>query len=390
MRRALDRHRRRLLAGLGGAALLAGPGLLRARPPRAGLGPPDALGLRLPPAFSARVVARSGVEPVPGCGYPWHAAPDGGGCFAGADGGWIYVSNCELKAPAGGVGALRFDASGAPVDAYPLLRGSARNCAGAVTPWGTWLSCEEVPDGRVWECDPHGREAARPRDALGRFAHEGAAVDPATATVYLTEDVSDGALYRFRPAARDAGGRADLERGVLEVALAVPGQAALAWRALPDPAGTTAPTRHQLPGTARFAGGEGVAWLDGTLYFSTKGDDRVWAYRPDSGRLRVLYDGRAEPRGELRGVDNLAVTPWGGLAVAEDGDDMQLVALELDGTTWPLLQLLGHARSELAGPAFSPDGRRLYLSAQRGADGDPRHGFTVEVSGPFAGGPVRG
>jgi WD40-like Beta Propeller Repeat len=35
----------------------------------------------------------------------------------------------------------------------------------------------------------------------------------------------------------------------------------------------------------------------------------------------------------------------------------------------------------IAGPAFSPDGTRLYFSSQRGTDG--KTGMTFEVTGPF-------
>jgi uncharacterized protein len=42
------------------------------------------------------------------------------------------------------------------------------------------------------------------------------------------------------------------------------------------------------------------------------------------------------------------------------------------------LRLVGHENSEVAGPAFSPDGRRLYFSSQRGVDG--KNGMTFEVT----------
>jgi uncharacterized protein len=50
----------------------------------------------------------------------------------------------------------------------------------------------------------------------------------------------------------------------------------------------------------------------------------------------------------------------------------------------PFLQLVGHDGSEVTGPAFSPDGSRLYFSSQRGTDGsNDGPGMTFEVRGPF-------
>jgi hypothetical protein len=68
---------------------------------------PDANGVRLPAGFRSRIVARSGVEAVTGCGYAWHAAPDGGACFTTFDGGWIYVSNSEVDNAGGPAATAR-------------------------------------------------------------------------------------------------------------------------------------------------------------------------------------------------------------------------------------------------------------------------------------------
>ena len=91
------------------------------------------------------------------------------------------------------------------------------------------------------------------------------------------------------------------------------------------------------------------------------------------------------PSAPLREPDNVTVDQRSGdIYVAEDDDDLQLVLLA-DGQgeriAAPFLQLTGHDGSEIAGPAFSPDGTRLYFSSQRGRDG--KNGMTFEITGPF-------
>lgn len=346
------------------------------------LGPPDANGLRLPAGFQSRLVATSGL-PVAGTGYTWHTFPDGGATFP-IRGGWIYVSNSEFIAIAGsgGAGAVRFDHLGNVVDAYRILAGTNLNCAGGATPWGTWLSCEETDTGYTWECDPSGQQPGVRRNALGRFKHEAAAVDPEFRHVYLTEDEGDGRLYRFAP---DVWG--DLASGLLEVAR-VDAAGDVAWIPVPEPdppAPIANPTRHQVSDSTPFNRGEGIVWREGHVYFTTTGDDRVWELETASQQLRILYDRSLDPGDRLNGVDNITAARSGDLLVAEDhgGGEQELVLIAPDGVVSAFCELTGadQASSEITGPAFDPWGRRLYFSSQRaGALGI---GLTYEVSGPF-------
>ncbi len=112
-------------------------------------------------------------------------------------------------------GLIVFDVNGEVVDAYSILENTNGNCAGGATPWGSWLSCEEVNDGRVWECYLDGKTAAVFRPSLGIFNHEAVAVDEVNNQLYLTEDKPDGCLYRFTSTI----GLPDLSAGVLEVAV---------------------------------------------------------------------------------------------------------------------------------------------------------------------------
>jgi uncharacterized protein len=350
---------------------LAGPATVGSGP-YGDLGAPDVNGVRVPAGFTATLLATTG-ETVPGTGYVWHGEPDGAATFTTDDAGWLYVSNSELNGGNGGVGVLRFDAGGGIVDAYRILGGTKWNCAGGATPWRTWLSCEEFRNGFVWECDPFARDSQGVvRPAMGKFIHEAAVVDPATGWVYLTEDEDDSRLYRFRPTSHG-----DLSSGVLE-ALVLDG-AEVSW----VETSTKRPNRDRA--TASFNRGEGAWFSGGSVYFATTGDDRVWRLdvtNPDLNTLEIIYDAAAiGPAAPLREPDNVTVHERSGdIYVAEDDDDLQIVLLS-DATVAPFVQLVGHGGSEIAGPAFSPDGSRLYFSSQRGIDG--KNGMTFEVTGPF-------
>lgn len=386
------------------------------------LGAPDENGIRLPAGFSSRIVAVSGEAPVSGGTSLWHVFPDGSGMFPRAGGGWIYVSNSEVPGLGnltfsfpelsavpgideligisgqfvpglGGASALVFDAAGNVVDCYPVLSGTTFNCAGGRTPWNTWLSCEEFNDGQVWECDPYGVSAAVAKPALGIFAHEAIAVDATARTVYMTEDLPDGRFYRFISSVSDwpTGGRARFEQGRLQVmeVLGDPNSAenrplSVRWLDAANP--TARQVDNRLPASTAFDGGEGVWMHAGIVYFATKGDNRIWAYDTQAQTLEIIYDFATAVGVDkiLSGVDNLTVTAAGDILVAEDGGDMQLCVILPDRSVRPLLQVTGQDASEISGPAFSPDGRRLYFNSDRGGRNGLGPGITYEVLLPFS------
>ncbi|MFJ9018866.1 alkaline phosphatase PhoX [Streptomyces sp. NPDC102259] len=374
-------------AAIGGSSAVLGGTLWRgaayAAPAQPGTGPygalgaADANGIRLPSGFTSRVIARSG-QTVTGTSYAWHNAPDGGACYADGT-GWIYVSNSEIN-PSGGASAVKFSAAGTITAAYRVLSSTRQNCAGGKTPWNTWLSCEEVDRGYVYETDPWGTKAAVRRDAMGRFKHEAAAADPVRKVIYLTEDVTDGCFYRFRPTSWG-----DLSSGTLEVLVAGSATSGpVTWSPVPDPTGATA-TRNQVSGAKHFNGGEGCHYANDTCWFTTKGDNRVWQYDAAAQTIELAYDDSLVTSGTapLTGVDNVTGSASGDLFVAEDGGNLEICLITPDDVVAPFLRVDGQSASEITGPAFSPDGTRLYFSSQRGTSGSSSGGITYEVKGPF-------
>ncbi|MBD2858780.1 DUF839 domain-containing protein [Spongiibacter sp. KMU-158] len=377
---------------------------------------PNEDGIRLPAGFTSRMVALFGEPTLPSVDplFFWHSDPDGGGTFRTEDGGWIYVSNSEARDLTtirdqdptgifrqgldrdtaqylppffgGGVSALRFDAEGNLIDAYACQRGTTTNCSGGETPWGTWINGEEIYDGKMFECSPlrDGGEAVE-LPCFGRKAHEMVAIDVDHRAIYHTEDIDSDTdrFYRTVWELSDwpvADQRPNMDAGKLQV-LYVPagidaareGPTPFEWSDAIDD-GTPQPDTVDRVDATIFGGNEGVWYLNGIVFFSTKSDDNIWAMDIDGGTIESIYNPENGVPGSpfdldeepLTGVDNIAMTLDGEMLVVEDGGFMRCMVLLPDRRTIPLLQLPGSASlTEVTGVAIGPTGNKIYVSGQR-------------------------
>ncbi len=388
--------------------------------------------LDLPEGFSYRVLSRLGDAMDDGLAVPDRA--DGMGAFALANGDIALVRNHELSPghEAGGAlaaGYARGDdgavlpggtttlvldpASLAVKRQFRSLGGTVRNCAGGVTPWGTWLTCEEpgsrldrLPDhGFVFEV-PAGATAqveAKPIKAMGRFNHEAACVDPATGIVYMSEDSGDGLLYRFVPDVPGdlaQGGRLQAlaltsgmrdSRNALEVTLRRGMQYAAHWIDLDNP---EAPAND-----LRLRGAEAGALLisrgEGLHMGINRGAGEFYLCATSGGaaglgqifRIRIGEPGNtdtlelffeSENKDQLDFGDNLTVAPFGDLIVCEDQYtevvNNRLIGITPGGNPYVFGAL--RVQTELAGGCFSPDGKWFFVNAYSPAK-------TLAITGPW-------
>lgn len=160
------------------------------------------------------------------------------------------------------------------------------------------------------------------------------------------------------------------------------GAGALSWVDIPDLSGVRGnKTRTQVPSMKKF---EGVFYRNGTCYFTTKKDNRVWAYGAVNNTIAVAYDDNLTRNPPLTGTGNITGDNHvGDLYIAEDGGNMEVCIITPDDIVAPFFRVTGRSSSELAGVAFSAAGDHMYFSSQRGTSGTSDGGIAYEVIGPF-------
>jgi len=451
-----------------GAVRIPGYGPLQPTPDERG----GIVRLDLPAGFKYRSFHVAG-ETVsgPGGDFVLPGRHDGMAAYAGRNGRVTLVRNHEMQgnvnvasseprlgsAPGydpltkGGTVTVDADRFGNAGPAYVSLSGTAWNCSGAPTAWGTWLSCEETvngddvgPDftngsnaglrkhGYIFEVPSDGVSAAEPLRSAGRFAKEAAAGNMSGSVVYITEDsfLSESGFYRYLPPNRPARDGRIADGGRLQM-LAVVGQPNaplhlgqpagatydVEWVDIDDPDPTFEPgitnnaaikrvgDEGRSKGAAIFSRLEGLIIDGGRVYFtSTQGGEpdptlplpdgfgdgrgQVWVYLPGRRQLRLVYESPAAATLDL--PDNITVSERGSLVLCEDG----LGDNFLRGLT-PAGGLFDFARNadplqvgqEFAGSTFDPRFRTLYVNIQSGPGTGRLGGYSIAIWGPWSRGP---
>lgn len=449
--------RRDFLLGAAAASLAFGaaakPLLARSEEPAPELiADPNQL-IDLPKGFSYHVISRAGQAMTDGLLLP--DRPDGMASFALDKDRHLVLRNHENGVEQEGRGAFRgtpparliagaydLDDAGHPHPGgvsgfiwncatqrlerdWLSLAGTLINCSGGPTPWGSWISSEETiarkgenaqaDHGYNFEIPIQSRAlvAPVPLTAMGRFRHEGIAVDPATGIVYQTEDRKDGLFYRFVPnqpgqlraggrlqalAIKDEPSRDTRNWPALLPALAserFPARKAVAveWVDLSDVDNPDDDLRHRGAdhGAAIFARGEGIWFGKGEVYFTctiggANESGQIWRYRPspyegrvDEGKVPGNLTLWSEP-GDATLVDrcdNITIHPSGALVICEDGEQENYVRMMTRAGQWRRVARNAHpGGGEMTGACFTPDGRTMFVNLQDA-------GITLAVTGPW-------
>lgn len=300
------------------------------------------------------------------------------------------MSNSEMKEKGeGGVGAITFNKHGEVVEYKMILTGTTMNCSGGRTPWGTWVSCEEVEfDGQIWQVDPFGERQSQVL-TLGNtggmweaFAYD--IRDLKQPRFFVTEDHNKGCLRRFTPSEVNWDRPWDMLHGagVTEYMIVHPTSdegGTFEWTSDEEAAKNNARTYYPLS--------EGIDVYGSQLFFVCKKIHQIFTINLDEGTytnettISGLFDGKPDQVHRILDDDKdiLYFTEEGGV-------DAGVHARDASGNYYTILESPDYT-DETSGLAFSPDGKHLYVAYQDAGllfdvwrqDGLPFNGKRLDV-----------
>lgn len=325
----------------------------------------------------------------------------------------------------GGTTSFVYDEKTAKVELeYLSLVGTVRNCAGGMTPWNSWITCEETDyregglDGALEKDHGYNFEIPAtenislieplPIKQMGRFVHEAVAVHPELGIVYQTEDSDTGVFYRYLPNVKGKlhqGGKlqclalkewksADSRNWATLTTDRFPEKKFfdVEWIDLDDVESPYSDLRLRgfQKGAVRFSRGEGIWYGKDELFFActsggTKGTGQIFRYVPSKyegqvrekdspGKLELFLE--PNDTSIFQNCDNLTVAPWGDVVICEDKTDPRIIGITPKGKTYVIAKNMGYSSSEFAGPVFSPSGNTLFVNIQS-------PGLTLAITGPW-------
>jgi len=419
--------------------------------------------LHLPQDFHYRLLNRVGAPMSDG--FPTPARSDGMATFGWRGNRIRLIRNHEVifevphigpaetaydRRSGGGTTTLEVTRDRRLAGSWISLNGTNFNCAGGATPWRSWISCEETvngPDanrtflgttinleqqhGYLFEVHasqgPGELVMGDPITAAGRFPHEAVAVDPATGTVYMTEDdfAYPSGFFRYMPPNNPFQDKRIADGGRLQVLGVVPegaggpvnvnlsddGEVGVTYRVAwidienpnptyptgiaNDPASRVVFQEGESKGAAQFSRLEGIDYWGGRMYLaSTQGGGpfpetagrsgfgggwgQVWVYDLRSEMLTLLFESPNQATLDL--PDNITVSPRRkSVLLCEDSSgDNFLRGLTQRGLLFDfcLNRFPGSFGDEFAGATFSPDTQTLFVNLQA-------TGATFAIWGPW-------
>ncbi len=307
---------------------------------------------------------------------------------------------------------------------YLSLTGTVRNCAGGITPWNSWITCEETDyregglngalekdhgyNFEVPASEKIGLTEPVPLKEMGRFVHEAVAVHPQHGIVYQTEDSDTGVFYRYLPRAKEKlhqGGSlqclslkewksADSRNWATLTTDRFPEKKSVdvEWIDIDNDESPDSDLRLRAfkKGAVRFSRGEGIWYGKDELFFActlggTRGTGQIFRYVPSKyegterekdspGKLELFLE--PNDTSIFQNCDNLTVAPWGDVVICEDNKEPRIIGISPKGKTYVIAKNIGYSSSEFAGPVFSPSGNTLFVNIQS-------PGLTLAITGPW-------